>query len=108
MTTTPGAGNYYANVEAYTHQYPFGMPQPGRTYDGSSLAYRYGFNGMETDPEVKGESGEHCMTYFRQYDPRVGRWWSNDPVVHPWESLCPQLESSVLIHEVHLTTIKNI
>ena len=41
---------------------------------------------METDPEVKGERGNHYTTYFRQYDPRVGRWWSNDPVVHPWES----------------------
>ena len=86
MTTTPGGGNYYSDIEAYTHQYPFGMPQPGRTYDGSSLAYRYGFNGMETDPEVKGEFGNHYTTYFRQYDPRVGRWWSNDPVVHSWES----------------------
>ena len=86
LTSTPGAGNYYADVEAYTHQYPFGMPQPGRTWDGSSLAYRYGFNGMETDPEVKGESGNHYTTYFRQYDPRVGRWWSRDPVTHPRES----------------------
>ena len=41
---------------------------------------------METDPEVKGEAGNHYTTYFRQYDPRVGRWWSRDPVTHPWES----------------------
>ena len=83
---TPGQGPYTANMEAYTHQYPFGMPQPGRTWDGDETNYRYGFNGMETDPEVKGERGNHYTTYFRQYDPRVGRWWSNDPITHPWQS----------------------
>ncbi len=61
------------------------MPQPDRTWD-SSASYRYGYNGMETDPEVKGERGSHYTTYFRQYDSRVGRWWSNDPVVHSGES----------------------
>ncbi|MCE2503574.1 MAG: hypothetical protein J4G05_05920 [Chlorobi bacterium] len=40
---------------------------------------------METDREIKG-AGYHYTTYFRQYDPLVGRWWSTDPVIHPWES----------------------
>lgn len=26
------------------------------------------------------------MTYFRQYDPRLGRWLSLDPVTQPWQS----------------------
>ncbi len=47
--------------------------------------YRYGFNGMERDDEVKG-SGNHYTTLFRQYDPRLGRWFSIDPVVHPFSS----------------------
>ncbi len=84
LTGTPGAGNYYADIEAYSHPYPFGMPQPGRRWD-NSLWYRYGFNGMESDLGVKG-TGNHYTTYFRQYDPRSGRWWSVDPVIHPWES----------------------
>ena len=84
LTGTPGAGNYYADIEAYSHPYPFGMPQPGRTWD-NSLWYRYGFNGMESDLGVKG-TGNHYTTYFRQYDPRSGRWWSTDPVIHPWQS----------------------
>ena len=84
LTGTPGAGNYYADIEAYSHPYPFGMPQPGRRWD-NSLWYRYGFNGMESDLGVKG-TGNHYTTYFRQYDPRSGRWWSTDPVIHPWES----------------------
>ena len=68
LTGTPGAGDYYADIEAYSHPYPFGMPQPGRTWD-NSLGYRYGFNGMESDPEVKGRAGHHYTTYFRQYRP---------------------------------------
>ena len=40
--------------------------------------YRYGFNGMEKDDEVKG-SGNHMTTQWRQYDPRIGRWFTMDP-----------------------------
>jgi hypothetical protein len=41
-------------------------------------AYRYGFNGMEKDDNVKGE-GNSYTRLFRQYDPRVGRWLSVYP-----------------------------
>ena len=59
----------------------YGMTLPGRSgTDGSD--YRYGFNGMEKDDEVKGQ-GNSYTTYFRQYDPRVARWLSIDPVTHP-------------------------
>jgi RHS repeat-associated protein len=44
--------------------------------------YRYGFNGMEKDNEVKGK-GNSYTTQFRQYDSRLGRWLSTDPVTHP-------------------------
>lgn len=40
--------------------------------------YRYGFNGMDKDDEVKG-SGNSYTTMFRQYDPRLGRWLTIDP-----------------------------
>jgi RHS repeat-associated protein len=50
-------------------------------------AYRYGFNGMERDDELSG-SGNSYTTEFRQYDPRLGRWYSIDPKksLMPWES----------------------
>jgi RHS repeat-associated protein len=48
-------------------------------------AYRYGFNGMEKDDEVKG-SGNSYTTEFRQYDSRLGRRWNIDPVVKHHES----------------------
>ena len=50
-------------------------------------AYKYGFNGMERDDEVSG-SGNSYTTEFRQYDPRLGRWKSIDPLFQsfPWQS----------------------
>jgi len=42
---------------------------------------------METDPEVSG-NGNSYTTEFRQYDPRLGRWKSLDPLMaqFPWQS----------------------
>jgi RHS repeat-associated protein len=77
---------YEAVVKQTTDYYPFGMAMPGRdkTLAGS---YRYGYNGMELDPEMKGKGNEYT-TEFRQYDPRVGRWMSLDPLMmqFPWIS----------------------
>ncbi|MBI1836639.1 MAG: hypothetical protein HYR91_05175 [Flavobacteriia bacterium] len=52
-----------------------------------SYLYRFGYNGMEKDPEIKGE-GNSYTTEFRQYDPRLGRWLSLDPLMRkfPWQS----------------------
>src|SRR4030095_10014385 len=46
---------------------------------------RYGFNGKEQDPEVKG-SGTQYDYGFRIYDPRLGRFLSVDPLAksYPW------------------------
>jgi RHS repeat-associated protein len=50
---------------------------PGR--HGSVSSYRYGAFGYESDDEVKGEKNSYT-TEFRQYDPRIGRWLSMDPL----------------------------
>ncbi len=50
---------------------------PEREYSAGS-GYRYGFNGMERDDDSKG-IGNSYTTEFRQYDPRIGRWFSIDP-----------------------------
>src|SRR5690554_6092948 len=42
-------------------------------------SYRYGFNGMEKDDNVKGESNSLDFG-ARIYDPRLGRWLSRDPL----------------------------
>jgi RHS repeat-associated protein len=61
------------------------MQMPGRSTNTDK--YRYGYNGMEKDKELKGE-GNSYTTEFRQYDPRLGRWLSLDPLMaqFPWMS----------------------
>ena len=44
---------------------------------GSSNSYRYGFNGMEKDDELKGEGNSYDFG-ARMLDPRVGRWFAPD------------------------------
>ena len=61
--------------------YPFGSLMRERSFG----RYRYGFNGMEKDDEVKG-SGNSYTTEFRQYDPRLGRWLSVDPLAYKLSS----------------------
>jgi RHS repeat-associated protein len=46
---------------------------------GSSTAYRYGFNGMEKDDELKGIGNSYDFG-ARMFDPRVGRWFAPDPL----------------------------
>ncbi len=45
----------------------------------SNADYRFAFNGMEKDDEVKNGIGNHYTSAFRQYDPRLARWHTIDP-----------------------------
>lgn len=77
--TDLGTTEYYtADVIAFNDYYPYGMILPGRNGQESSADYRYGFNGMEADDEIKGEGNSYDFG-ARLYDPRVGRWFSTDP-----------------------------
>jgi RHS repeat-associated protein len=55
---------------------------------GSSDDYRYGFQGQEKDDEIKGE-GNSINYKFRMYDPRVGRFFAVDPMVHSYPYYSP-------------------
>ncbi len=50
--------------------------------------YRYGFNGMETDDDLKGE-GNSLDFGARIYDSRLGRWLSVDPLADKFPNLSP-------------------
>jgi RHS repeat-associated protein len=50
--------------------------------------YRYGFNGMEKDDEVKGEGNSYDYG-ARLFDPRIARWFSTDAL----ESKYPYLST---------------
>ena len=84
--TFSGSGivdHYSADIVSSSDYYPFGSLMPGRSF--SSNQYRFGFNGMEKDDELKG-NGNSYTTEFRQYDSRIGRWLSQDPVTHEFQS----------------------
>ncbi len=66
-----------ASVSSYSDYFPFGMVMPERKAFGGH--YRYSFNGMEKDDEVKG-SGNSIDFGARLYDARLGRWLSMDPL----------------------------
>jgi RHS repeat-associated protein len=59
------------------------MEMPGRKGEATNSDYRYGFNGMEKDDEVKGEGNSYDFG-ARMYDNRLGRWYSMDKVVKPF------------------------
>ncbi len=59
---------------------------PGRIY--SSNTYRYGFNGMEKDNEIK-EDGNSLDFGARIFDNRLGRWLSIDPLSASYPYLAP-------------------
>jgi RHS repeat-associated protein len=87
----------YFNPQVVSAQdyYPFGMLQPGRSYNAGG--YRFGFNGKEMDDEVNGEGAQYDYG-FRIYDPRVGRFLSVDPLTksYPWNSPYAFAENDVV------------
>jgi RHS repeat-associated protein len=74
---------YIADVKSYSDYYAFGMLKPGR-HGGES--YRFTFNGMEKDDEVKG-NGNHLDYGARILDPRIGKFLSLDPLAKDYPSL---------------------
>ena len=95
-----GVIDYYtADVVTASDYFPFGSPMPGRKYSQANANYRYGFNGMENDNEVKGE-GNQLDFGERIYDSRLGRFLSPDPIGNefPWNSLYAFAENDPIGH----------
>jgi RHS repeat-associated protein len=77
---------FVPDVLSYNDYYPFGMLVPNRHE--SSNSYRYGFQGQEKDDEVKGE-GNSINYKYRMHDPRVGRFFSVDPLTAEYPHYTP-------------------
>lgn len=60
---------------------------PGRTIV-TSDGHRYGFQGQEVDPEIKGE-GNSVNYKFRMHDPRIGRFFAVDPLAYSYPHNSP-------------------
>jgi RHS repeat-associated protein len=52
--------------------------KPVKGLRGYEVGYGFAFNGMERDDDISG-NGNSYTTEFRQYDPRLGRWFGIDP-----------------------------
>jgi RHS repeat-associated protein len=85
---TVGANWQYFEVDyqSFTDYYPFGMQMKERSF--SSGSYRFGFNGMEKDDDIKGD-GNSLDFGSRVYDSRLGRWLSTDPLQTNYSELSP-------------------
>jgi RHS repeat-associated protein len=59
-----------------------------REWSDSTFSYRFGFNGMEQDDEVKG-NGNSLDFGARIYDSRLGRFMSMDPMSRQFPFLTP-------------------
>jgi len=59
--------------------------------------YRFGFQGQEKDDEIFGE-GNAISFKYRMHDPRIGRFFSVDPLVakYPWNSPYAFSENKVI------------
>ena len=86
---TNSSGNvseFVAHITSTHDYYPFGMTMEGeRNVAGE---YRYSFNGMEKDDEIRGKGNSHDFG-VRMYDPRVGRWLSRDRRFAKYPHLSP-------------------
>jgi len=66
----------------------FGSAINSRAWTDESRGYRFGFNGMEKDDEVKGAGNSYDFG-ARIYDSRLGRWLALDPLMADYSDLCP-------------------
>jgi len=80
-----------ADVTSVSGYYPFGSLMPERHWQ--SEPYSFGFNGKESDNEIKG-SGNSYDFGARIYDSRLGRWLSLDPLAVKYPDLSPYHFSS--------------
>ena len=81
---TPSKNSPCVGIRTCTDYSPFGVELEGRTVSGG---YRFGFQNQELDYEMKGVGNSVNYT-FRMHDPRLGRFFTSDPLYKnfPWNS----------------------
>lgn len=90
---TTCANNFYegcvssVSAGAALKFYSFGAMMPGRSFNSNDG--RYGFAGKEKNDEIYNSTGTSYDFGARQYDPRLGKWWSIDPLFAKYPSLSP-------------------
>lgn len=90
---------FLADIRQSSDYSPFGVTLQGRNFTASGGdGFRFGFQGQEMDDEVKGVKNSYT-TEFRQYDPRIGRWLTIDPLFKnfPWQSPYVSYDNNPLV-----------
>ena len=73
-------GSYIADVVNYADYSPYGTVLDNRHgVQANNEKHRYGFQGQESDDEIKGE-GNSINYEYRMHDPRIGRFFAVDPL----------------------------
>ena len=87
-------------VSDYT---PFGSLMESRNFSTSihlpplsRSNVKMGYQGSLSDDEMKGD-GNSYSTFYRLLDPRLGRWFSTDPVFQPWQSPYSSMDNNPII-----------
>lgn len=75
------------------------MQMPQRVWTSDSAGYDFGFGGQMKDDEIYGKGNSYTAEYW-QYDSRLGRWMSVDPLAKlmPYESSYVFVGNSPMIH----------
>jgi RHS repeat-associated protein len=68
----------------------YGSEAPFNLSSKSTWCYRYGFNGMERDDEIRGKGNSYDYG-ARMYDPRIARFFSIDPLSYEFPYWSPYL-----------------
>ena len=71
-------------VVSLSDYYPFGMTEPGRSWNSGD--YRFGYTGHEKEDDLA--SGVYT-TEYRLLDTRLGRWMSVDPLFAKYPGISP-------------------
>jgi len=86
LNADPTRTSRIENIQNYTNYYAFGGPQPGRYYN--APGYHFGFNGQEKDDALLGD-GAIMKFKFREYDDRIGKFISIDPLANNYPYWTP-------------------
>ncbi len=92
------------NLADVSDYYPFGMKMPGRILNNDNPG-KYGYNTQRAEQDIyKSKSADlgkynvHYQYKFREYDTRIARFWSVDPLAasYPWNSTYAFAENRVI------------
>ncbi|MFZ5551749.1 MAG: hypothetical protein ACOZCO_01435 [Bacteroidota bacterium] len=110
-TTITGEVEYFITEIVSVNDYsPFGVLLTDRDF--SSEKYRYSFQSQERDDELKG-NGNSINYTFRMHDPRLGRFFTVDPMYmkYPYNSTYAFSENRVIdgveLEGLEVATIEN-